>query len=194
MAASLIAINFVLFAEAGSYSIFTGAQQLNTEAMYILAAVFGLCFLISYLCSFSKFLQNLFTTSIFALFLLAVFNQFALFDKESVLSNVISTDGELGVLLSTGSHLVLTGILSLIFLIFLMSAGRLTQTYLLGILLFILGAVGTNPLAERLQVAEAVVDKQFGRHIHNDKVSIVAAVGADVFCQKVESLKGVGNI
>ena len=57
MAASLIAINFVLFAEAGSYSIFTGAQQLNTEAMYILAAVFGLCFLISYLCSFSKFLQ-----------------------------------------------------------------------------------------------------------------------------------------
>ncbi len=141
MAASLIAINFVLFAEAGSYSIFTGAQQLNTEAMYILAAVFGLCFLISYLCSFSKFLQNLFTTSIFALFLLAVFNQFALFDKESVLSNVISTDGELGVLLSTGSHLVLTGILSLIFLIFLMSAGRLTQTYLLGILLFILGGL-----------------------------------------------------
>ena len=66
--AVLIGIDFTLFAEAGSYSLFDNTQTLNTEAIIIYSAIAAVSFAILFLLSFSLFLQDLFTAIIAGFF------------------------------------------------------------------------------------------------------------------------------
>lgn len=142
IAAALISINFTLFAEAGSYNLFTSAQQLNTEALIIYAAIGITTFLLMWLVSFSVILQNLLTSAVAGVFLLAIFNQFAVFDKSSFLGTAFAQFSSQGTpLLNTSSHLIISGIFAFIFLIFISLIRRSTQAYFAGILLIILGGL-----------------------------------------------------
>ena len=139
--AALAALDFVLFAKSGSYSIFTDAQTINIESLYLISGLAILFFLINFLLSFSRFLQNLWVAVVSALFLLAIMNQFALFDKGSILANSFSSilTAEALEYFNYYSHIILAVAAGLVVLVFTTFAGRMTQTYILGILLFIFG-------------------------------------------------------
>lgn len=141
IASLFVAIDFILFAKAGSYSLFSGTQHINPEAFYIIASIFTVIFVINYMLSFSKLLQNILVTAFFVLFILAIFNQFALFDKNSLLVNSFDNifSPEITSYLNNNSHLVITAALALLFFFVMSFCSRLTQSYLLGILLFIFG-------------------------------------------------------
>ncbi len=141
MCASVIAINFILFAKSGSYSMFTGFQTINPEALYLLIALTSLVFLINFLLSFSKVLQNVWVAVVIAFFTTAILNQFALFDKGTILAGKYGDylPQEFVSYLSYNSHIVIIIAVAIFSFLFMSFAGRMTQFYLLGIFLFILG-------------------------------------------------------
>ncbi len=81
----LLAINFTLFANSGNYNIFGASAILNQEVILIYAALLFVSFAITFVLSFSKNLQNALPAIIAALFVIAVINQFATFEKHSTL-------------------------------------------------------------------------------------------------------------
>ena len=83
--AGLLAINFLLFANTGSFNIFSSSSLLSLEFLYILSGILIFSVSIVYIVSFSTFLQNILTSIIITLFAIAMFNQFALFNKDSML-------------------------------------------------------------------------------------------------------------
>lgn len=141
--AALLALDFTLFAEAGSYSLFSPDQILTPEATWIYAAIAVASFFIIFLCSFSLTLQNFMIGTGAAALLLAIFNQFAQFDQSAVLAAYFGTarTGASSDIFSSCSHWVLAGALLLAVLIFLTFARRMTQVYLLCCLLLIVGAL-----------------------------------------------------
>ncbi len=141
LGAALLCLNFVLFAKSGSYSIFTGLQTINTEALLILAVLAGGAFAINMLLSFSKFLQNLWVTIIATFFISATINQFGLFDKQSFLAGKFGDYlPEIIVgYLNTSSYLIMIAAGAIFTFLLLSFSRRMTQLYLLGILLFIFG-------------------------------------------------------
>ena len=85
--ATLLGIDFTLFAEAGSYNIFTADQTLSTEALWIYTGIAFFSLGLMFLFSFSLTLQNFLVGLGSGFLLLAMFAQFALFDSHSFLSN-----------------------------------------------------------------------------------------------------------
>lgn len=146
IAGSLITIDFILFTQAGSYNILKSPNVLNLEIIYILTGIWGLALLFTYILSFSKFLQNIFLSCILFVFIIAIFNQFALFDKNSMLVGIVSDyfGYENGALFSDISHYVVAGTSAFIFLIFLEVTSRITKAYFCGIMLLILGGIGSG--------------------------------------------------
>lgn len=143
IAAALLCIDFSLFAEAGSYSLFSENRVFNPEALYIIVGIVASTFILMYLLSFSKFLQNLLTTAAFGFFLFAVFNQFALFDKGSFLYGTFGQffNDDIAASLLSSSHFILIGFLTFLFLLFMLLTRRSTQGYFMGILIFTLGGI-----------------------------------------------------
>ncbi len=82
---ALLAIDFTLFANSGNYNIFGASSILNQEVIFIYATVFLISFILTFLLSFSKNLQNSLLAIIAALFVVAIINQFATFEKHSAL-------------------------------------------------------------------------------------------------------------
>ena len=163
--ATLFGLDFTLFAEAGSYNLFTPEQTLTAEAGWIYGAIVVFSFAVLFLFSFSLTLQNFIISLGAALMLLAVFNQFALFDQSSLLAayfntvrNTASTD-----IFSNYSHLVIAAALLLVMFVFLTFARRSTQTYLLGTLLLILGGLLSdayfNPVSRIFDTKSALNDE-----------------------------------
>ena len=58
-----LGINFSLFAQSGSYSIFDGNLKFNLEAVYIFIAIAVFAVVINFLFSISRKLQNLIVSS-----------------------------------------------------------------------------------------------------------------------------------
>ena len=141
--AALLGIDFTLFAEAGSYNLFTAEQTLATEAMWIYAGIAIFSFAVIFLFSFSLTLQNLIIGIGGGFLLLAMFAQFALFDSHSFLATYFNNVQIAGIsdILANYSHLASALILVVFISIFLTFAKRSTQTYLLGILVLILGGL-----------------------------------------------------
>ena len=141
--AALLSLDFTLFAEAGSYNLFTTEQTLSPEATLIYEGIIAFSFILIFLFSFSQTLQNLIVGLGSSFLLLALFGQFALFDSHSILLSYIPTapTGTISKILSNYSHLVLAVTALLFVFIFLSFAKRSTQTYLLGILLLVIGGL-----------------------------------------------------
>lgn len=81
--AILISIDFTLFANAGSYNLFSSSLRLNIEAEYIYLAIFIFSFLLMFIASFFRSLENIVLALCFALMCIAGINQFAVFEKHS---------------------------------------------------------------------------------------------------------------
>ena len=80
---SILALNFTLFANAGSYNLFMSSVEPMPEAFYIYAGLGVLSFVVMFFCSWCKPLENIVLSLTVALFCIAIVNQFATFDKKS---------------------------------------------------------------------------------------------------------------
>lgn len=83
--ASLLSIDFLLFAGSGNQQLFDGSFMLQPEIMAILTGLLFFSLFMMFLVSFSSFLQNVLTALIAGGFMLAILNQFAQYDKSSIL-------------------------------------------------------------------------------------------------------------
>lgn len=135
--ATLIAIDFVLFANAGSYNIFASGLQLNYEAQYIFVAIFVISFIIMLIASFWPKLENMLVSACFAGLIIALINQFATFEKHSgllILFSGIFSDNVNAILYEYSFWII--GLVSfVVFLIVFTTVKRSFQLYFLCILL-----------------------------------------------------------
>ena len=143
---SLLSIDFILFANAGSYGIFQENHQISPEFLYVLAGISIFSVSIIFLFSFSYSLQNLIVTLLFSCIALAFLNQFALFNKDAMLYGLISNyfGADTGNLFMHGSHYIVIGALAIVLFGLLSFSSRATQAYFTGILLLIGIGVGTD--------------------------------------------------
>lgn len=134
--ASLLAIDFLLFAGSGSYRMFSSETFLTMEVWYILAGIFVLSLAAVYLFSFSTVLQNLLVSFVVFGFVVVMLNQFAALDKDSMLSQMMSTYliPDMGRLIGNISYVGLAVFIALISLVVLFLAPK----FVLGILAFLL--------------------------------------------------------
>ncbi|MBE6443432.1 MAG: hypothetical protein E7020_02050 [Alphaproteobacteria bacterium] len=83
--ATIISLDFTLFANAGSYNLFSSSAWLNIEAQYIYIAIAVFSFLFMFIASFFRALENFILSLAFAVLSVALINQFATFEKKSAL-------------------------------------------------------------------------------------------------------------
>ncbi len=83
--ATLIALDFTLFANSGSYNLFSSGMLPNMEVEFIYVGILGLSFVLMFIASFFRWLENMVLAACFALMTVAIVNQFAVFEKKSVL-------------------------------------------------------------------------------------------------------------
>lgn len=133
----LLAINFTLFAGAGSFKIFPTDVTLALEVVYILSGIFIFAFLLMYLVSFSSFFQNVITSAIVGLWAVAMVGQFANFDKHSMFGSFADAylGHDIGLLLFSFSHIFLGAVVGVAFFIYLVTASKQGIAYFVGILL-----------------------------------------------------------
>ena len=82
----LAAIDFVLFLKVGNLNAFRGAPwEFVPEVSYILLALFGMSWLLMFVASLARFIQNLVAAALVAFLFVVLVNQFALFDSASFL-------------------------------------------------------------------------------------------------------------
>ena len=118
---SLISINFLIYAGAGSYNMFSATSLLTPEVWMILGSIFVISFFIMYIFSFSELFSNLIISVVVYYFVIAMLNQFAAFDKNAMLSSMAATyiSPDLGLLLTYVSHIVVAIILAILSFFFL---------------------------------------------------------------------------
>lgn len=132
LCASILAVDFTLFANAGSYNLFSTSAYGNMEAIYIYAAIGAISFILMFVASFIRPLENIILSAVFALFAVALINQFAVFEKKSgllLLFNGIFTE-DINIILYENSHLIIAVAVFLIIWIVLAMLGRSFLFYL----------------------------------------------------------------
>ncbi len=160
----LLALDFTLFAEAGSYNLFDINQLPTIEAQFICAGIVAICFALMLLFSFSAFMQNILISVTFAGLVLAIFNQFALFDQSSILYGIFGSyiDSGISSVFIRHSDLLIAGIVAVVSLMLISCTSRSNQIYLLGTLLLVLGGVVSkayfNPLTRNFDNKKALQD------------------------------------
>lgn len=109
--ALLLGIDFVLFATSGSNSIFADGFMLKPEIITILTGFLILSLLFMLIFSFSSFLQNLLVSLSVGAIVMAMLNQFAVYDKTSILVPMASPYlGIIGASVFDGiSHYIIAG-------------------------------------------------------------------------------------
>ncbi len=133
LVAVLLAVDFTLFARAGSYNLFSASHAIALEAVYIYAIIAAVSFALILVTSFSVYLQNVVVSAVAAILLWAVFNQFALFDYRSILSAYLGIlQGTFAFVINDYSHFILMLLVFLLTYMFMGVASRATQAWTLG--------------------------------------------------------------
>ncbi len=136
----LLAIDFTLFAEAGSYNLFSPSQELTAEVKMIYFAILACSVGVIFLVSFSITLQNLTIGLVSAFLLLAMLSQFALFDSASLLYSYTDIiDIPHNQIIDNYSNLILAGILAFVIWLTFTYFNRRQQFYILLILFLVCG-------------------------------------------------------
>ncbi len=163
--ALLLGINFLLFAGAGNQAVFGSGFMFQPEIMTILIGLLVFSLLLMFLFSFSSFLQNLLVAVLTAGFVLAMLNQFALYDKTSLLVPLLSPYlGYSTAFMFDGiSHWVLAGTAGVITLIVLMTASKSNVIYFTGILLVIFAGIAVDDYLVKHKHSEFSVE--FDNHL-----------------------------
>lgn len=141
--ACLVSIDFLIFAGAGSYKMFGSMSFLNPEIWYILAGIFALSIFLMYILSFSSFFQNLLVSAVVVLFVIVMMNQFAAFDKNSMLSSLAATyiSQDIGLLFNYVSHIVISIVIGVLFFLFMNFASKKTIAWFVLFLLIVMFVV-----------------------------------------------------
>lgn len=136
--ASLISLNFLIYAGSGSYDMFSSISIFTPEVWYILVGIGIFSVIIIYLLSFFKLLQNLVVAAMVYYFVIAMFNQFAAFDKNAMLASLAATyiSPDLGLLLTYVSHIVVALIIAFFAFLFVSFASKLNIFWMLLFLVF----------------------------------------------------------
>ena len=140
--ASIISINFTLFAESGSYNLFNNSQELTSEAYWIYIAIITCSAGIMFILSFSQTLENIVIATISAAFTFALLQQFALFDINSFLLQYTNfIPDSYSDIIGKFSHLICSTLVFIITWLIITLLSRKTQVYLLAILVLIEGGL-----------------------------------------------------
>ncbi len=160
MVSLLVSINFVLYSTSGNFKLFPSEYMLAPEVLYILAGIFCVIIGVLFLVSFSSFFQNLISSFVVVGFVWAMLNQFALFDKTSILSVWINQYfGSVPAQYFIGnSHIVLAVLSGVLFFSFLAMASNQNIAYFTGILFIIfVGILADAYLLRNKQEAYKIV-------------------------------------
>ena len=138
---ALIALDFTLFATAGNYNIFASSFYPTFEVQYIYIGIAVCSFLLMFIASFFRKLENVVAAVFFALLCVAIINQFATFEKHSgllIVFNGIFSDGVNAVLYEYSLWII--GIVA--FLVFWILLNALRRQFLLYLTLLIMAVWG----------------------------------------------------
>ena len=137
----IISIDFTLFANAGSYNLFSTGVYGNLEALYIYGGITAVSFILMFIASFIRPLENILLSAVFALFVVAIVNQFATFEKQSAL--LLLFDGvfseNINIILYEHSRLI---ILSVVFVLSWILLSLLNRSFLFYITLGLCAFLG----------------------------------------------------
>lgn len=167
MIALLISINFMLFASAGNFEIFSSGFTMASEPLLILTGIFAISVLLMFLLSFSTFIQNVVVALVMGGFVYISLNQFALFDKFSFIAYLVSpylgNDAALNFM--GNSDKVITVLTVIISFIFLALSDKKNIAYFTGILLVIFGGVLVDEYLNRSKHSEfrVIYDNSFSK-------------------------------
>ncbi len=141
--ALLLGIDFLLFAGSGSQTIFSESLGLQPEIFTSLMVILVLSLLAMFLVSFSSLLQNLLASAVVGGVVLALLNQFAVYDKTSILEPMFAPYiGMSASFIFNGiSHWILAGGAGILTFVILMMSSKSTTAYFTGILLIIFSGV-----------------------------------------------------
>ncbi len=141
--AIMLSLNFTLFANSGNYSLFASSMRLNMEAEIIYAAILAISFILMFISSFYRSLENIILSLCFASVCVATINQFATFEKKSGLlilfSGVFSEN--INVILYEYSLWIVAGACFVLFWLILKMLNRQIMLYFMIILGALLGWV-----------------------------------------------------
>lgn len=157
--ALLIGMNFILFAGAGSFSVFPSSLTISPEVVSILIAIATVSFVVMYLLSFSEILQSLLVAFVAAMVMLACLNQFALFDKASIFYSLASNYLGIGSAeyFMKYSHYMLLAVVMIVAFWFVQRSEKSTVAYFVGILTLIFVGLGADIYARETKSKEWVV-------------------------------------
>lgn len=147
----LLSINFCLYAKSGNYLMFIEQMLPVPEVMGILKVFFGISFCLMFLLSFSNWLQNLLLAVVSAWLMVAMMNQFALFDVHRFLDGFFFNyfGYALASMMMGISHIVVSIIGAIVVLMYLGKASRSSLLYLIGVMLLINGVILFNAYMDR---------------------------------------------
>lgn len=136
--ALVFSINFCLFVRAGSFDIFAH-ENFTVVVGGILIKFFLLSLFLMFLLSFSRTLQNVLLALAVGIFVMAMLNQFALFDRYAFLSDTIKIyfNEAIGTFVYGISDIVAAVLIALLVLAYLFYATQINLVYLAGILLIL---------------------------------------------------------
>ena len=139
-----LGINFSLFAQSGSYSIFDGNLKFNLEAVYIFIAIAVFAVVINFLFSISRKLQNLIVSLVAGFFVYALLKQFAQFEEKSILDIYFGeyiAKEDIRLILSEYSDIIISVLFGLITFLIIAISSRAFLFYLVILLLLIEGGI-----------------------------------------------------
>ncbi len=141
--ALLLGIDFLLFAGSGNQTIFSETTGLQPEILTSLMVILGFSLIAMFLVSFSSLLQNLLASLVVSGVVLALLNQFAVYDKASILEPMLTPYiGMSASFIFNGiSHWILAGGAGILTFIILMMSSKSGTAYFTGILLVIFSGV-----------------------------------------------------
>ena len=174
--ALFLAINFSLFAQSGSYSLFSSNQIINNEAVYVYALILAVSIIANFFISISRPLQNCVAASVVGLFTYALLKQFATFDETAILGVYLGeyiTDEFFLSILNTYSHIILSVLAALIFLIFIVAVNRSILFYFIILLALVEGGIllnaYLNPIKHNFRTTNESFMPQKGENSENKR-------------------------
>ena len=161
----LLSINFCLFVRAGSYDVF-GAGEFSVVTVGILVKIFLVSLALMFVLSFSRTLQNVFLAFVVGIFVMAMLNQFALFNRYTFLSDTIRIyiNEQLGEFVYGISDIAAAFIVAFLVFAYLCYATKANLAYLLGTLLILNGYILFGAYMNKNSVPDWVVD--YDNHVN----------------------------
>lgn len=163
----LLSIDFVLFATSGSSTIFDTGFMLKPEIITILTGFLIFSIILLFLVSFSSLVQNLLVSLTVGVVVMALLNQFAAYDKTSILVPMMTPYfGSAGAsIFSDCSHYILSGGAAVLTFLILSISSTASMVYFVASLLVIFAGILADSYLIKDKVTEFKVS--FNNHFQS---------------------------